>query len=62
MGQPEPRSYIPVIVRSKMVLEMTSGLITRPGWTYEQARINLRPQSPGPWDVTIFGRSSADFI
>ena len=62
MVQPGPRSYPPVIVRSKMVLEMTSELITQKDWPHEQARISLRPQGPGPWNVTIFGSDSADSI
>jgi TRAP-type uncharacterized transport system substrate-binding protein len=62
MVQPGPRTYPPVIVRSKMVLEMTSELVTQRGWVDEQARITLRPQGPGPWNVTIFGSDSADSI
>jgi hypothetical protein len=45
-----------------MVLEMTSELVTQRGWVDEQARITLRPQGPGPWNVTIFGSDSADSI
>jgi TRAP-type uncharacterized transport system substrate-binding protein len=62
MVQPGPRTYPPVIVRSKMVLEMTSELVTQRGWVDEQARITLRPQGPGAWNVTIFGSDSADSI
>jgi TRAP-type uncharacterized transport system substrate-binding protein len=62
MVQPGPRTYPPVIVRSKMVLELTSELVTQRGWKDEQARITLRPQGPGDWNVTIFGSDSADSI
>ena len=62
MVTPGKRTWPPVIVRSKMVLEMTSELVTQREWKDEQARITLRPQGPGDWNVTIFGSDSADSI
>jgi len=41
---------------------MTSELVTQREWKDEQARITLRPQGPGDWNITIFGSDSADSI
>ena len=62
MVTPGARRYPPVIVRSKMVLEMTSELVTMRGWGDQQARISLRPQGPGEWNTVIFGSDSADAL
>ena len=62
MVAPGRRRYPPVIVRSKMVLEMTSELVTTQGWDDQQARISLRPQGPGSWNTVIFGSDSADAL
>ena len=60
MVTPGPRTYPPVVVRSKMVLELASELVAMRGWRDLQARITLRPQGPGEWQTTLFGSDSAD--
>jgi TRAP-type uncharacterized transport system substrate-binding protein len=45
-----------------MVLELASELITDKGWFQEQAKVTLRPQGPGPWEITLYASDSADAI
>ena len=53
---------MPVTVRSKMVLEIASELVGTPGWEDRQAKLSLRPQGPGPWNLTLLGSDSADAV
>ncbi|HEY2919996.1 MAG TPA: TAXI family TRAP transporter solute-binding subunit [Candidatus Binatia bacterium] len=42
-------------IRSRLVLEVASELVDRPGWAYRQARVNLRQQGEEGWPVSLFG-------
>jgi TRAP-type uncharacterized transport system substrate-binding protein len=59
---PPSRRYMPAAVRSKMVLEIASELVGRRGWREVQSKILLRPQGPGPWELTLFGNDAADGV
>ena len=54
--------FMPVTVRSKMVLEIASKLVGTPGWEDRQAKLSLRPQGPGQWNLTLLGSDSADAV
>ena len=41
-------------IRSRLVLEVASELVDQPGWSYRQARVNLRRQGADDWPVTLF--------
>jgi NMT1-like family len=42
-------------IRSRLVLEVASELVDQPGWSYRQARVNLRQQGGADWPVSLFG-------
>jgi NMT1-like family len=42
-------------IRSRLVLEVASELVDQPGWSYRQARVNLREQGGADWPVNLFG-------
>ena len=42
-------------IRSRLVLEVASELVDHPGWSYRQARVNLRQQGGADWPVNLFG-------
>src|ERR1051325_7526490 len=52
----------PVIIRSKLVLEVASELAGNRGFPQAQARVQLRPQGGEAWDYTIFGSDSPSGI
>jgi len=41
-------------IRSRLILEVASELVDQPGWTYRQARVNLRTQGAEDWPITLF--------
>lgn len=57
-----PRYARPVVIRSKMVLEMAEALTTDNNWPLQQARIIMRPQGGDAPGVCLFGSDSPDAI
>ena len=45
-------------VRSRLMLEIASELVSRPAWTARQARVTLRSQGGSNWELTLFGSDS----
>jgi NMT1-like family len=50
-----PRGVGRDTIRSRLVLEVASELVDQPGWSYRQARVNLRQQGGADWPVSLFG-------
>ncbi len=61
MSQPfeSPR---PATIRSQFMLETVSELVAQRGYPYQQARVQIRPQGPGPWTFTLFGSDGPESI
>ena len=52
----------PVVVRSLLVLEMASELVTMSDWPHKQARLTLRDQGAEDWGLTLFASDSPSGI
>jgi TRAP-type uncharacterized transport system substrate-binding protein len=52
----------PVIIRSKLVLEVSSELVGNRAFPQAQAQVQLRPQGGQDWHYTIFGSDSPSGI
>ena len=51
-----PRRAAPVVIRSKLVLEVASELVGLPDFAPRQARLQLRPQgAANPWELGFIG-------
>src|SRR5207248_922869 len=48
----------PATIRSKLVLEVGAELAGLPGFSPQQARVQLRPQGGEAWTYTLFGSDS----
>ncbi len=61
MSQPfeSPR---PATIRSKLMLEAVSEMVSQRGYPYSQAKVSLRPQGPGPWAFALIGSDAPEAI
>lgn len=58
----EPRHPSPMIVRSRLVLEVASEVIGLNQWPYRQARVNLRDQAGLEWRLSLFGSDTIEAV
>ncbi|HEX9880226.1 MAG TPA: TAXI family TRAP transporter solute-binding subunit [Candidatus Binatia bacterium] len=54
--------FPPSITRSRLVLEVASEMVGKKEFPYRQARLSLREQGPGEWNVHMFGSDTPDAI
>src|SRR5207249_7530933 len=52
----------PVVMRSKMFLEVASELVGTPGWNDRQVNIQFREQGAPEWRLNLFASDTADAI
>ncbi len=52
----------PSVIRSRLMLEVTSELVAHRSFPYPQAQISLREQGPGPWKLNFVGSDTPDGI
>lgn len=58
----EPRYPSPLVVRSRLVLEVASEVVGMNQWPYRQARVNLRDQGGLEWKLSLFGSDTIEAI
>ena len=58
----EPKYPSPLIIRSRLVLEVASEVIGMNQWPYRQARVNLRDQVGLEWKLSLFGSDTVEAI
>lgn len=52
----------PMTIRSRVVLEIASELVSRPDQANGQAKVLLRPQGGGEWPLALFGSSTIEGV
>ena len=57
----EQRTYPPVVVRSRLGLELASELVAMPDWPHKQVRITMRDQGAEAWGFDLFA-SDAPYV
>ena len=58
----EPKHPSPLIVRSRLMLEVASEVIGMNNWPYRQAQIKLRDQTDLEWKMSLFGSDTVEAI
>ena len=61
MARPERRSFPPVVVRSRLGLELASELVAMRDWPHKQVRITMRDQGAEAWGFDLFA-SDAPYV
>ena len=54
----EERSFGPVTVRSRFMLEVASELAAMPEWPHKQVQVSMRDQVGGDWAITLLASDS----
>ena len=54
--------FPPSITRSRIVLEVASEMVGKQQFPYRQAKLSLREQGPGSWNVNFLGSDTPDAI
>jgi TRAP-type uncharacterized transport system substrate-binding protein len=57
-----PKHPSPLVIRSRIMLEVASEVIGMDQWPYRQARVNLRDQVGLEWKLSLFGSDTVEAI